>query len=378
VTTDIPCGRPGALRALAGERVSPIPVALFTWEFDYVWKAAGIEPWQLACGDHETWHRAHLALLDRHRPDLIWYSGAGNCATPPHLLDEDGETWVVEDGSGRCRGLRKDSLALYDLNTGAKSCDSAGEIRTVADADRLVSEFKGWDEAYLNGLRRLIQEAGDRALVLPHHSPAYICACYAFGFERAMEAMVTEPALFRYVCDRHAAGDALRMRQWREAGAEACFIADGWASCDIISPAMVEEFALPYQRSITRAAHAAGLKIIFWNEGDILPILSQEAAVPFDAFAFEQPRKGVQTTLDKVRAAFGPQRCLFGNLDSELLLMRNDPAEIATAVRQQIQQSGHGAPFILSTGSPLPSNIELVAVDAMVAAARTDEAQRGV
>ncbi|MEI6970583.1 MAG: uroporphyrinogen decarboxylase family protein [bacterium] len=372
-----PPGRPGALRAMAGEAVRQVPVALFTWEFDYLWKVAGLEPWQLACGDHETWHRAHVALLERHQPDLLWYSGAGASANPPRLVEEDREKWLVEDGNGRRYGLRKDSLALYDLDSGTKGCDAVGAIASTADADRLVPEFHGWGEGYLNGLSRLIREVGDRALVLPHHSPAYVCACYAFGFERAMECMLTEPDLFRYVCDRYAAGDRLRMRQWKESGAEACFIADGWASCDIVSPAMVEEFALPYQRSITEAAHEAGLRIILWNEGDILPVLAQEAAIPFDAFAFEQPRKGVPLSVERVRAAFGPGRCLFGNLDSELLLMRNDPAEITAAVREQIRQSGLGAPFILSTGSPLPSNIEPETVDAVIRAARSAEWSSG-
>jgi uroporphyrinogen-III decarboxylase len=133
---------------------------------------------------------------------------------------------------------------------------------------------------------------------------------------------------------------------------------------------MVEEFALPYQRSIVEAAHEAGLKVILWNEGDILPILAQEAAIPMDAFAFEQPRKNAEVTVSRVRAAFGARRCLLGKLDSELLLMRNDPQEIAAATREQIRQSGAGAPFILSTGSPLPSNIALEAVDAFVRAAR--------
>jgi uroporphyrinogen-III decarboxylase len=133
---------------------------------------------------------------------------------------------------------------------------------------------------------------------------------------------------------------------------------------------MIEEFALPYQRSITAAAHEAGLKIILWNEGDILPILGQEAAIPMDAFAFEQPRKGVAMTVDKVRAAFGTKRCLFGNLDSELLLLRNDPNEIAAAVREQIGQAGENTPFVVSLGSPLVSNIEPEAVDALVTAAR--------
>jgi len=363
-------GRPGALRALAGEAVSPVPVALFTWEFDYLWKAADLVPWQLACGDHETWHRAHLALLERHRPDLLWYSGAGQSATPPRLIEEDSEKWVVEDGNESLHGLRKDSLALYDLETRAKACDAVGAIAGPADADRVIPRFQGWGEAYLDGLSRLIREVGDHALVLPHHSPAYICACYAFGFERAMECMLMEPELFRYVCDRYAADDRLRMCEWKAAGAEACFLADGWASCDIISPAMVEEFALPYQRSTVEAAQEAGLRIVLWNEGDILPILTQEAAIPFDAFAFEQPRKGADVTVDKVRAAFGPSRCLFGNLDSEMLLLRNDPAEIADAVHQQLRASGPDAPFVLSTGSPLPSNIEPAAVDAFVRAAR--------
>jgi hypothetical protein len=369
----IDCGRRGALRTLAGGAISPVPVALFTWEFDYLWKVAGLQPWQLACGDHETWHQAHLALLDRHQPDLLWYSGAGASATPPRLIEEDREKWVVEDGNGHRSGLRKDSLALYALDTGVKGCDAVGAITSTSDADRLISEFQGWGPAHLAGLSRLIREVGDRALVLPHHSPAYICACYAFGFERAMECMMEKPDLFRHVCDRYAAGDCLRMREWKAAGAEACFIADGWASCDILSPSMVEEFALPYQRSITAAAHAAGLKIILWNEGDILPILGQEAAIPFDAFAFEQPRKSAAVTGDKVRAAFGAKRCLFGNLDSELLLMRNNPEEIVRAVREQISQSGPTAPFILSTGSPLPSNITPDAVDALVAAVRSNK-----
>jgi hypothetical protein len=77
------CGRSGALRTLAGGVVTPVPVALFTWGFDYTWKAAGLAPWELACGDLATWHRAYLALLERHRADLIFYDGAGASTAPP-------------------------------------------------------------------------------------------------------------------------------------------------------------------------------------------------------------------------------------------------------------------------------------------------------
>ena len=160
------------------------------------------------------------------------------------------------------------------------------------------------------------------------------------------------------------------MKQMADAGAEAVFIADGWASCDIISPSMYEKFALPYQISITNAAHEAGLHIILWNEGNILPILEQQASVEVDAFSFEQPRKGIDITVEMVRKAFGKNRCLLGNLDSELLLKRNDPYEIRQKVEEQINQSGKDAPFILSTGSPIPPDVAPEAVDTFIRYAR--------
>lgn len=91
---------------------------------------------------------------------------------------------------------------------------------------------------------------------------SYIDACYALGFEPAMQMMLEAPELFTAVCERRDAGARRRMRQLAEAGAEAVFIADSWASCDIISPAMFEQFALPYQRSMVNAAREAGLKAV--------------------------------------------------------------------------------------------------------------------
>lgn len=364
-------GKRIALENLSGRATAQVPVALFTWEFDYLWKVAGVEPWRLACGGSDTWRMAHIALLERHAPDLLMYSGAGSGPAEPSLLSEDRERWVVrENNTGTVYGLTKDSYSLYELYTGAKGCDPLGEIRSAADADRLIPAFSGYGEAYLKGLGDLIEYAGERALVLPHHSPSYICACYAFGFEKAMTAMLETPELFMHACRRFDEGMDLRMEQLAQAGAEAVFIADGWASCDIISPAMFERFALPYQASVTEAAHRAGLKIVLWNEGNILPILSLQSTVDVDAFAFEQPRKGVDITVAAVREAFGNGRCLFGNLDSERLLVRNKPDEIWNGVESQLRQAGPRAPFVLNTGSPIPSDVEPAAVDAMIQSAR--------
>jgi len=361
-----------ALRALGGASTERLPVALHTWEHNYVWKVAGVAPWQLAFGSSETWHGAHMALLEHHQPDAIMYSGSGRDEAAPQLAHEDDERWIIRDlSSGALAAMDKRNLARVPVEEPQKGDSIGPDIRSLEDIEHHLPAPTGCGEAYLAGLRRLIKEVGERALVLPHHSPGYICACYALGFEQAMVMVKEAPALFLAVCDRYAEESALRMREVAEAGAEAVFIADSWASVDIISPAMFERFALPYQRAVVEAAHAAGLKVILHNSGNIIPLLEEEAALGTEGFAFEQPRKGCDLSVATVRGVFGPRRCLLGNLDSEGLLVRGNPREIAEAVAEQVRQSGQGAPFILCTGSPLPDDCPPEAVDVMVQAARS-------
>ncbi len=54
-------GKRIALENLDGHATPQVPVALFTWEFDYIWKVAKLEPWRLACGGHDTWRTPHRA-----------------------------------------------------------------------------------------------------------------------------------------------------------------------------------------------------------------------------------------------------------------------------------------------------------------------------
>ena len=69
MTEHIASGRQLVLQALAGQRVDRVPVGPLTWGFDYYWRVADLAPWELACGGSETWHRAHMALLARHRTE---------------------------------------------------------------------------------------------------------------------------------------------------------------------------------------------------------------------------------------------------------------------------------------------------------------------
>ena len=359
-------GRIAALNALSGKPAERPPWLLLTWGFDYMWKCAGIAPWQLALGGFDTWLAAYRATYERHKPDIIIYDSFGAGAEDGVLIDDTPEKWIVLFEGERFEFI-KSSYTLRHLPSGPVG--PPPPLETIADIDRRFQPG-GHDPGRLKGLSVVINEIGDGALVIPTCIPGYIAACYTLGFERAMTTMVDDERFFFHLADRFEECDDLRMRQFAEAGAEAVFIADAWASVDILSPDMIRKFALPYQARSVDAAKAAGLKAIFWNEGDVEPILADEAALNLDAFAVEQPRKGFGVSVAQVREAFGPNRCILGNLDSELMLLRNDPQEIREEVIRQIRESGQGAPFILSFGSPIPSNTSESAVDAVAAALR--------
>lgn len=362
-------GKNAAMDAISGRTAARVPFLLLTWGFDYLWKCAGIPAWQLARGSFQTWLDAYIATYERHKPDVIIWDSFGTGAEDPVLLDETSRAWIICDCDGEEWEFIKSSFTLvHRPKQGGKP---PPEVRwdTRADIDRNIplSEFH---DNRLGGLSAVIGAIGEKALVMPTCIPGYIAACYAMGFDKAMRMMLDEPELFLYLADRISMHDEARMRAFAEAGAEVVFIADSWASCDIISPDMFRKFALPYQRKTVDAAKAAGLKAILWNLGHVGPILADEAALDIDAFAFEQPRKGFDTSVADVREIFGQSRCILGNLDSEDLLRRNDLDEIRAAVQSQILGSGVAAPFILSFGSPIPSDTPESAVDAVAKAVR--------
>jgi uroporphyrinogen-III decarboxylase len=239
------------------------------------------------------------------------------------------------------------------------------QVATIEEA-REFARLDALSDNYLKSLSQMIEYAGADTLVIPScYNPAYWCAASALGFERAMESMLTEPELFIGICELYQSYERKRYDQLRDAGAEAIFISDAWNSSELISPEMFRKFALPCHQFTVDAIHAAGMKVILWNEGDVRPLLDDEAGVPMDAFGVEQSRKGVDISLKDLRRAFGSSRCILGNLDSEMLFIYGSKEEIEGEIRRIIKDVGKGTPLIMFTGSPIPSNVDIDIVQHM-------------
>lgn len=342
------------LETLGGKVSDRIPVSLFCCLWEYRYKLGGMEKWEMSCGGTKEWIKAYKGGIDRHQPDSIMYDGINEGDEPAQLITEDKTSWTVYDPNTR-------SNRKIDKNSGYNAESLyGGELGELTSREEVFHRVNPnvYSKKHLDTLIELIAYAGDHTLVMPAVNTAWWRGAWSLGFEKTIDLMMFDPDLFFYVCDLYREDEKIRYRQLRQAGAEAVFVSDAWASTDILSPDMIRRFALPYQKYTIDAIHEAGMKALLWNEGDVRAILADEAAMDMDCFGVEQKRKNVEISMKDLRNVFGNERCLLGNLDSEMLFISKDKEKIRQEIHRIIRDAGAGTPLVMFTGSPIPSNVD--------------------
>ena len=109
------------------------------------------------------------------------------------------------------------------------------------------------------------------------------------------------------------------------------------------------------------------LPIGYWL-GDVRPHLHWLNALGMSGLMVEEDRKGFRLDPLEVRRALRPEVCLFGNLDSTVLL-RGSPEAIRAEVTHQRRAADAGA-FVFASGSPLVRGTPPANIDAYIQAAR--------
>jgi uroporphyrinogen-III decarboxylase len=130
----------------------------------------------------------------------------------------------------------------------------------------------------------------------------------------------------------------------------------GAASSTVISPAMFDEFCVPYDRRIIDALHEVGLPVVYHTCGGMMAILDRVAANGCDASETLSP-PGVGGDIatreqrQQVKHVLGAKVALIGGIDQSRLDQPNTPkleAEISAAVRDCFETFGAGGGYICS------------------------------
>jgi hypothetical protein len=122
------------------------------------------------------------------------------------------------------------------------------------------------------------------------------------------------------------------------------------------------------QRWLYAEIRKAGLLPLGYWLGDVRPHMHWLNSLNMAGLLIEEDKKGFALDPLEIRRMLRPETCLFGNLDSNLLLW-GTPEAIRTEVRRQRRAAAEGA-FVVANGSPLVLGTPAANLDAYMEEAR--------
>lgn len=220
-------------------------------------------------------------------------------------------------------------------------------IETAADIDKLgtpdPTEGRQGDR-----VRAVAALAGGAAPVLGWVEMPFAEACALCGVGGFMLLMIDAPETAHRLLERLTALEIAFGQAQIAAGAD--MIGAGDAAASLISPDMYAEFALPYERRVCDALHAAGAPVKLHVCGDTRALLPQMATCGADLFNVDHLVPFAQAR--DAYAAAGV--CCKGNLDPVAEIMQATPADCqARALR--CLAAARGTRYMLSAGCEIPA-----------------------
>ena len=196
---------------------------------------------------------------------------------------------------------------------------------------------------------RIIADAARDCLVLGWVDMPFAEACSVCGVSEFMLLMADQPRLAHAVLDRLA--DIVIDFALAQLEAGAAMIGAGDAAASLISPAMYREFALPRERRVCDAVHAAGglVKLhVCGNTSALIPDMIRSGA---DLFNVDH-----MVDFAHARDAYSAAgRCFKGNINP-VDLLQSTPDTIRRRSRE-LARLAAGTRYMLSAGCEIPAAV---------------------
>lgn len=185
-----------------------------------------------------------------------------------------------------------------------------------------------------------------------------------------LEAMVLAPDLVERYMEVTTRGIEALVAAQAELGVDGITGGNDWAfkTGPMFSVHHLRRFIAPYLKRIVDVAHRYGLPYIKHGDGDLrthLPTLVNEVGI--DGLHAIEP--SAKMDIVDLKQRYGGRLALLGNLDCDLLA-RGTPAQIEAEVARLMRAVAPGGGYIFSTSNSVLSNVPLVNLHAMDAAAR--------
>jgi len=193
------------------------------------------------------------------------------------------------------------------------------------------------------------KENSDMYLVAQIGGPAsnvYLC----MGMEDYMVYSLTNTKEIGIIAERIMEYEIERAKTFLDHGADAILIADDIAfnSGPFLPPAIMDQIVYPYLKwAVNEIKKYKDVPVFMHTDGYIYDVMDKIIECGFDGLQSLQPSSGMD--IAKIKANYGKDLCLMGNIDLDYLLTFGSPQEVEDEVKRVIDIAAPGGGFILSS-----------------------------
>jgi MtaA/CmuA family methyltransferase len=239
-------------------------------------------------------------------------------------------------------------------------------LEDVEDLELPDPEKSGRLPVWLEATRVLMEEIGDHVLIMGRADQGpFDLACLLRGSEQFMvDLMVEDPAKIHRVLEYCTKAGEIFGKAQKDAGAHVTSIGDAYAGPNLVSPDVYRDFALPYEKQLTRALQDYGIFYAIHICGNTTSILEDMNSAGADILELDW-----QVDMGVARKVVDPRTVLMGNINPSDPLVFGT-AEAVEKIAKKIIEDTQGQGLFLSSGCAMGRNTPGDNIRAMVNAAK--------
>jgi uroporphyrinogen decarboxylase len=298
-----------------------------------------------------------LDFMERIDLDAVGTNFTYDFKTTARVLDEGRK--IIRDKWGVIRSFTTELIA-FPLE---------GPIKSEADLKAYTPPDPAAEGA-LGILPEVIARFKGKKAVFWNARDGFVNPSNLRGMENLLLDYVENPRFAHEVTELCADYEIALASRAVKAGADFVMFGDDYAykTGPLMSPAHFREFIFPVLKRSTKAIHDAGGFVVKHTDGNIWPILDMIVESGVDAINPLEPVAGMD--IGEVKAKYGRQVAVIGNIDCGDLLSRHSVEEVRRAVKECIRKASPGGGHILSSSNTIHSSVKPENFLAMIETAR--------
>jgi len=235
-------------------------------------------------------------------------------------------------------------------------------IKTMEDIDIQIKITRA-EELIENGsldyIEAIVDEYKSEKFIVSSIGSPFSQIYPYFGVKKAMLNLFEKPKLIKHLLDKLVTRDLEYLRAYAKMGVDGIWVEECLTSADIMSPALFEQFVLPYVKTMISEIRRLGMKSIYYPCGDVRDRLELMIEAGPDCISLEESKKDFEIDIAWVDKVVAGRACIFGNLDAVWLLRNGTRFELEKEIKRQINVGRNHGKFVMSLGSPITAETPL-------------------